>query len=210
MNVRQLLDALDAQILRGDILGAFDQFFADDCVTFASDNDMTRGKAEKMQSLRWFFDGMARTNRIERLGTQIDGDISLSEFIFDFTDRNGQNHTWHEVIRRRWQDGRVVEERYFTDLANDNPLQPGAQPGAEPAAKPATRKKAAAAKAEPTEVPAAEPMTKGPRKKTAPAAGLSGTREAKTAAPRKKTAATAPATDNGATSEAAAPAKRKK
>jgi ketosteroid isomerase-like protein len=206
MNLNQLVEALDAQIVRGDILGAFDQFFADNCVTLSSANDITRGKAEKRQSLGWFFDGMARTNRIERLQSRVDGDVSYSEFVFDFTDRQGRNHAWHEVIRRRWENGRVVEERYFTDLSNDNPLHRlAATSEATAETKPAARKKAAAATTTTKEAPAAKPMKESSPKKTAPAAGLSGTRSAKAPVAKKASAASA---DTAGVNGEAAPAKK--
>jgi ketosteroid isomerase-like protein len=150
MSVKKLLEALDTQIVSGDILGAFDQFFAEDCVTMSNENDKTSSKAQKHQGLQWFFDGMVRTNRIERLKARVDGDVSLSEFVFDFTDRAGKNHLWHEVIRRVWRDGKVVEEKYYLDLHNENPLSETAKSEA-PAKAPRTAAKAEPAK---TETPA--------------------------------------------------------
>ena len=134
MNLKQLVEAMDTQVLTGDIIGAFDQFAADNCVTLSGPNDMTNDKSQKLEVLGWFVQSMARTNRIERLATEIkekDG-LTLSEYIFEFTDHNGRNFNWHEVISRKWEDGKVVEEKYYTNLPVENPL---------------TAKKAVAAKA---------------------------------------------------------------
>lgn len=116
MKLQQQLESLDARILAGDILGAFDEFFADTCITHSNPQDITHSKAQKAEALRWFFSNIASFNRIERLASKVDGTETRSEFVFDFTNRQGQPLVFSEVIRRVWQDGKVVEEQY---LVND-------------------------------------------------------------------------------------------
>jgi ketosteroid isomerase-like protein len=188
MSVKKLLEALDTQIVSGDILGAFDQFFAEDCVTMSNENDKTSSKAQKHQGLQWFFDGMVRTNRIERLKARVDGDVSLSEFVFDFTDRAGKNHLWHEVIRRVWRDGKVVEEKYYLDLHHDNPLSE--TPKSEAPAKAAPAKTEAPAKAPRSAAKAKPAKTEAPAK--APRSAVKA-EAAKTEAPAKATRSAAKA-----------------
>jgi len=113
MNVQQLVEALDAQIIKGDILGAFEQFAADNCVTLSNAKDMTQSKAQKLEILNWFFQNIATVNRIERPAFQVAGDVTDSQFVFDFTNRQGENLVFNEVIRRVWKDGKMVEEQYL-------------------------------------------------------------------------------------------------
>jgi predicted flap endonuclease-1-like 5' DNA nuclease len=151
MTVKQLVEAIDARILAGDILGAFDQFAAEDCVTLSGEHDITRTKAQKMEALRWFFNNIASVNRIERVGFATSGnDSSDSQFVFEFTNQFGQNLVYSEVIRRTWAGEQLVREEYLL--------------GAElPKAAAKTTKKVAAEK---TEAPAPAPAkaTKAPKK----------------------------------------------
>ncbi|MCB0575031.1 MAG: hypothetical protein KDC61_10765, partial [Saprospiraceae bacterium] len=63
MTLKQLVDALDAQVVKGDIITAFDKYADDSCVTLSSPTDKTHSKAQKMETLQWFFNNIAAANR---------------------------------------------------------------------------------------------------------------------------------------------------
>jgi predicted flap endonuclease-1-like 5' DNA nuclease len=113
MDVQKLVEAIDAQVLRGDIIGAFEAFAADNCVTHSAPDDITRSKSEKLEGLRWFLANIASINNIERPAFKVEGNESHSEFVFDFTNQQGEQLLYNEVIRRVWSDGRLVEEQYL-------------------------------------------------------------------------------------------------
>jgi len=150
MTLNQLVDALDAQVVKGDIVAAFDQFAADNCVTLSIPEDKTTSKAQKLEALRWFFNNVASVNRIERLASKVGKNTTDSQFVFDFTDKSGNQLVYNEVIRRTWKGDKMVEEQYFmgATLQNEKPAaaakKPVATKKAEPVAdkKPATKKSA--------------------------------------------------------------------
>lgn len=117
MTLNQLVDALDAQVVKGDIIAAFNQFAADNCVTFSTPEDKTTSKAQKLEALRWFFNNVASVNRIERLASKVGKDTTESQFVFDFTDKSGNQLVYNEVIRRNWKGDLVVEEQYLMGAA---------------------------------------------------------------------------------------------
>lgn len=162
MTIAQLVEALDAEILKGNIAGAFEQFAAEDCVTWSAPEHKTTSKAQKMEILGWFFQNIARVNRIERPAVQVDGNVTLSQFEFDFTNRQGENLVYHEVIRRVWKDGKVIEEQYLLNQTLETPKKT--------AAKKATKKEAAletpTPAAEPTPAPAEAAKSKTTTRKT--------------------------------------------
>lgn len=119
MELKQLLEAVDTQVLSGDIIGAFDQFAADHCVTLSNAQDKTHSKAQKTEALRWFFNNVASINRIERPATLIHQNTTESEFLFDFTARSGNPMVYSEVIRRTWENGQIVEEQYLIGQSLD-------------------------------------------------------------------------------------------
>lgn len=155
MNLKQLVEALDAQIVKGDILGAFDTFAADNCVTFSNPQDITHSKAQKAEALRWFFDNIASTNRVERVAVAVGENVTDSQFVFDFTNRQGNPLVFSEIIRRTWQDGKIVEEQY---LLNQTLVAPQT----------ATAKNATQSPAQTTEPAASKPAKSS--KKAEPAA----------------------------------------
>lgn len=145
MTLNQLVDALDAQVVKGDIIAAFDQFAADNCITFSTPEDKTTSKAQKIEALRWFFNNVASVNRIERIASKIGKNTTDSQFVFDFTDHSGNQLVYSEVIRRNWKGDRVVEEQYLIGATLQNE-------------KPAAEKKAAVAPAKAVATKKAEPV----------------------------------------------------
>lgn len=167
MKLQQQLEALDARVLAGDILGAFDEFFADNCITFSNPQDATKSKAQKAEALRWFFSNIASVNRIERLANLVDGAETRSQFVFDFTNRQGQPLVFSEVIRRVWKDGKVVEEQY---LLNDTLDVKPAKAATAAKKAPATAKKSTSDAEKPAKAAAvkAAPAPKAAAPKAAP------------------------------------------
>lgn len=177
MTLNQLVDALDAQVVKGDIIAAFDKFAADNCITFSTPEDKTTSKAQKLEALRWFFNNVASVNRIERLASKVGKDSTESQFVFDFTNNSGNKLVYNEVIRRKWKGDLVVEEQYLSGatLKNEKPAaaaktavatkmagsaadkKPAAKKSAEPvAAKKPAAKKASVPAAKKASVPSAD------------------------------------------------------
>lgn len=157
MELKKLVEAIDAQVLAGDIIGAFDQFAADNCVTLSNPSDKTINKAQKLEALRWFFNNVATINRIERPAVKIGDAITESQFVFDFSNRQGEPLQYSEVIRRTWKNGKLIEEQYLLGETIDF-SEPAA--AATPAAKAAKAPKATAKKAEvKADIPVAEKKT---------------------------------------------------
>jgi predicted flap endonuclease-1-like 5' DNA nuclease len=114
MKLQETLSLLDARVAAGDILGAYDTFFAENCSTFSNDADRTYSKGQKREYLVGFLNNIARVNNIELVGKpSVQGDVSESHFIFDFTNRRGEKMVWNEIIRRTWKNGLVVTEQYL-------------------------------------------------------------------------------------------------
>lgn len=165
MTLKQLVEAIDAQILKGDIVGAFETFAADNCVTLSTPEDKTTNKAQKVEALKWFFNNVATVNRIERLGYTVGKDSTDSRFVFEFVNRQGQPLVYDEVIRRSWKNGKLVEECYLAGqtLVEAEPAAAAAPKAAKTAkaTKTSTAPKAAEPKAD------AKPAAKSAKTQTA-------------------------------------------
>ncbi len=163
MTIAQLVEALDAEVLKGNIAGAFAQFAAEDCITWSDLAHKTTSKAQKAEILGWFFQNIARVNRIERLGVQVEGDVTLSQFVFDFTNHQGENLVYNEVIRRVWKDGKVIEEQYLLNQTLETPKKAAAKKSIK---KEAVQEATPTVTAEPTPAPAEASKGKTSARKT--------------------------------------------
>ncbi len=152
--------------MNGDIVGAFDKFAADNCVTLSNAQDMTQTKAQKLEILNWFFQNIASVNRIERPAVNVGDNVTESQFVFDFVNHQGQPLMYSEVIRRTWKDDKVVEEQY---LIGQTIKATPAKPAAKKATKKEVVKDVQPAAAKPA-VAAAEPKATKPAAKTPKAA----------------------------------------
>ena len=114
MNVRSHAQKMDEMVSRGDIVNAVKEFFADDARTSDYSNLTTSGKDQMVDKMTGFTAAIANVNGITHHRTFVDGNVSASEFTFDFDMQDNSKIHWHEIIRRVWNDeGKVIEEEYF-------------------------------------------------------------------------------------------------
>ena len=113
MNILAQVNQMDSLISQGEIIAAADQFFADNLVTSDYGNVQTTSKNQTIEKLEGFLNAIAKVNGITHHHSLANDNVSASEFTFDFDMKDGSKILWHEIIRRIWQEGRVVREEYF-------------------------------------------------------------------------------------------------
>ncbi|MFD2567598.1 hypothetical protein [Pseudotenacibaculum haliotis] len=114
MNIKDQANQMDAIVAKGAIVDAVQQFFANDAVTSDYSGVTTSNKREMVEKMEGFAGAIAAVNGISHHYTIVDGNVSASEFTFDFTMKDGSKIYWHEIIRRLWNDkGEVIQEEYF-------------------------------------------------------------------------------------------------
>ena len=115
MNIKEQVQKMDAVVLTGAVVDAVKQFFAEDATT--SDHGQggtTSDKAAMIAKMEGFAGSIAAVNGITLHHSIVEGNVSASEFTFDFDMKDGSKIYWHEIIRRIWNDeGKVVQEEYF-------------------------------------------------------------------------------------------------
>ena len=109
----QLDAALNAQILAGDILGAFDKFYADDVVMQENTAEPFVGKAFNRKREEEFVNSIEAFHGAQVLGSAVNGDLSYSEWEMEVTFKGGLRITLTQVAARRWKDGKILHERFY-------------------------------------------------------------------------------------------------
>ncbi len=104
---------LNDMIRQGKILDALDKFF-DEKATFQEGNKPVRvGRAANHAFLSGFFKTLKAFNGATLHAQTISDNTSISEWTFDMAGPDGPI-LWNETMVRRWQNGKVISERYYT------------------------------------------------------------------------------------------------
>jgi ketosteroid isomerase-like protein len=104
---------LNHRILAGDILGAFEEFYADDVVMQENTTDPFVGKDLNRDREKAFVDSLAEVHSVQLLGSAVNGDRTYSEWVLDVTFKNGTRYTLTQVAVRQWKGGKVAHERFY-------------------------------------------------------------------------------------------------
>jgi ketosteroid isomerase-like protein len=104
---------LNQRVLAGDILGAFEEFYADDVVMQENTTDPFVGKDLNRDREKAFVESLAEVHGVQLLGAAVNGDRSYSEWVLDVTFKNGTRYALTQVAVRQWKDGKVVHERFY-------------------------------------------------------------------------------------------------
>jgi hypothetical protein len=112
-NVAALEQELNTLVLQGQILAAFDRFYADNVVMQENNAAATVGKAANRAREVQFVESIAELHHAALLGSAVSGDHSFSEWLMDVTFKNGIRVRLEQVAVRKWVDGEIVHERFY-------------------------------------------------------------------------------------------------
>ena len=114
MDIKSLAVEMDGIVTKGAIVDAVKQFFAEDATTSDDNGVATTNKQQMVEKMAGFASAIAQVNGITHHHTIVEGNVSASEFTFDFDMKDNSKIYWHEIIRRIWNtNGEVVQEEYF-------------------------------------------------------------------------------------------------
>ncbi len=99
---------------QGKIIDSIDKYYADHCVFTESDGSARTSKRDQRAHLQGFFESLKSFDGATLHGQSTGDDISMSEWTFNMTGGDGDKIVWNEVLVRRWNDGKIVAERYYT------------------------------------------------------------------------------------------------
>ncbi|MDX2151363.1 MAG: nuclear transport factor 2 family protein [Bryobacteraceae bacterium] len=112
-NVSELDDQLNRQVLAGDILGAFDRFYAEGVVMQENNAEPVVGKAANRAREEAFLASVEQFHGARVLSTAVNGNVTFSEWELDATYKGAGRILLAQVAVREWKDGLVVRERFY-------------------------------------------------------------------------------------------------
>ena len=104
MDIKEQVKKIDAIVSQGAIVDAVKTFFADNAVTSDYGKVATTNKSQMVEKMEGFAGAIANVNGITHHHSIVDGNVSASEFTFDFDMKDGSQIYWHEIIRRVWNE----------------------------------------------------------------------------------------------------------
>lgn len=113
MEVKTLAREMDALCSKGEMVAAVKKFYSDDASSADYGGVATKSKDEMVAKMEGFLAAIETVKGITHHNTIADGNLSASEFTFDFDMKDESKVYWHEIIRRKWKDGKVIQEEYF-------------------------------------------------------------------------------------------------
>jgi hypothetical protein len=113
LEVNALDEQLNKQIQSGDVLGAFERFYADDVVMQENSDEPRVGKDVNRKAEQEFLSSVEQFHGAKLLGSAANQDISYSEWEFDITLKGGTRVKTAQVAARRWRNGKIVHERFY-------------------------------------------------------------------------------------------------
>ena len=102
-------------LLEGKLLEAFETYCHDDVVMQENNEPPRVGKPANYAFEKAFVDSIRQWNdiQIKAVTTNEEEGISMIVFYFDVTYKDGTGLVREQVTLQRWQDGKVIEERFY-------------------------------------------------------------------------------------------------
>lgn len=113
MTTQELDQALNQQVLGGDIMGAFEKYYAEDVVMQENSAEPIVGKSANREREQQFVNSIAEFHSASIPASAVNGDTSFSEWEMDVTFQGGFRVKMAQVAVRTWKDGQVVRERFY-------------------------------------------------------------------------------------------------
>jgi transcriptional regulator with AAA-type ATPase domain len=112
-NLQELLNNMNEMVTNGQLVDAAEKYYASNIRTIEFDGRVTEGKQAAMKKLTDFVGSIQKVKEITLLRSVSDNNASFCEYILDIDMNDGSNVYLHEIVRSLWENGQVVEERYF-------------------------------------------------------------------------------------------------
>jgi len=113
MTTQELDRKLNAMVLGGKALEAFEELYDDNVVMQENSAPPTLGKAANRQREIEFFSSIGEFHSAAVTAEAVEGDVAFSEWLLDVTFKNGTRYKLEQTAVRRWRDGKVVSERFY-------------------------------------------------------------------------------------------------
>jgi len=115
MDVKSNVEELNKMILEGQIMEAFEKFYAEDVVMIEPGEEPHMGKDVNRQREEKFMSMIKQFHGGEVKAVAVEGDKAFVEWMMDVEFQDGNRVKMEQVAVQTWRDGKIVEERFYYD-----------------------------------------------------------------------------------------------
>lgn len=115
MSLRSSVTSLNEMILNGQVLDAFEKFYADDVDMVELDGTVRSGKAANRAAEEAFVNGLTEFRGAKVLNVAVNEKtgVAFVEWFFDYSHRDWGDRAYHQVAVQQWKDGQIVREKFY-------------------------------------------------------------------------------------------------
>ena len=113
-SIKDSVNEMNNMILNGQILEAFDKFYADDVVMQDNETPVREGKPACRQFEEEFVGNLTafRGAAVRNVMVSEDAGVAAVEWDFDYTHKEWGDRKYTQVSVQRWKDGQIVSEKF--------------------------------------------------------------------------------------------------
>lgn len=114
-DIRTRVNELIDYINNGKILEAMDEFYADYVEMRENNEPPTVGLQANIEREKQFLSIVKEWHWTKWHATAVNTDenVSFLEYSFNFTNTDGQPVTYEQAVVQRWENGKIVSERFY-------------------------------------------------------------------------------------------------
>jgi hypothetical protein len=112
-DLKAIYQDIETLVLNGNAMEAFEKYYADDVVMQENEQPPTIGKAANRDRELDFFSKVTEFRGIELKAVAYNDDLIMSEWFVDYTHAEWGKVTHNQVSISRWQNGKIVHDRYY-------------------------------------------------------------------------------------------------
>lgn len=113
ISIENALKDLENLLGKGQFLEAMDKYLAEDVVLQEANGEPKRGKAICIAAEKELLATVVEFIRYDISNIAISGNISYYEAVMEFKTNDGQHHKFEQVNRTQWENGKIINERYY-------------------------------------------------------------------------------------------------
>ena len=115
MNLQQRLNDLFSYIRQGKIIEAMNEFYDQDIVMQENTNPPTKGLAANIEREKQFMSGVKELKGFTIIASGVGDNVTFYESTADIVTTSGVPVHTEQVAVAKWQNGKIVHERFYYD-----------------------------------------------------------------------------------------------
>jgi hypothetical protein len=112
-NLKTLINELNAMVLQGRTMDAFDRFYADDVIMQENSQTPTIGKEVNRRREEEFINSLVDFRSAQVRNVAVGDDVTMVEWAYDYTHKEWGTRNYTQVSIQHWRDGKIFKEQFF-------------------------------------------------------------------------------------------------